>query len=185
MGTLRPGGRKGLAQDYLASLIILPKAQRGCSDFQGAGTQELPVCRYLPWPLLPSAIPGSQPRVTGCVWPSREPTTGYRPRGEPCARIPRQANTFLLGCHCATLPSRPMPPNTVPIVCPRHLELPLSPASDTCPGAPVPRWGWPLDKPKHPCPGPWPLRVAVPFTLKPSKDQRGEVTCATSHRVPN
>lgn len=95
------------------------------------------------------------------------------------------------GVPSATLPSRPMPPHTAPIVCPRHFELPLSPASDTSPCPPVPRWGWPPDKPKHPCPGPWPLRAAVPFTLEPSKDQRGDVTCPKSHsqnpnpRVPN
>lgn len=60
-------------------------------------------------------------------------------------------------------------PHTVPIVCPRHFELPLPPASNTSPHPPIPRWG-PTSSNIHLL-VPDPKGQAMPFIWEPGKER--------------
>ena len=77
-------------------------------------------------------------------------TGGHIPAGEPLCHPPRSP------AHSA-------------IVCPRHFEQPLRPASHPAPHPPVARWDPASGAPLSP-----PVRAPLPSVLEPSKDQRGE-----------
>lgn len=150
---------------------------RSCSGSKWVGTRELPVCQHLPWPLLPSVIPSSQPRVTGCVQPPREPTAGWQAtRGAMCSHS--QSDQHILSgvpvCHPAVPPCDPKhSAHCLPDPLSCHCLPPLTPPC----ALPFPGG----NKPKHPCPGPWPLRVAVPFTLK--SERGGDLPQVTQAKI--
>lgn len=159
MGKLRPGRRQRLAQGHPASrqhgklcapAPTIPPRPGRLLRLAGNGDPGIPA---LPGPSL--AIPGSaEPRVAG--W-ARGHGGGAGHEGSDGLTLPDRPAHSCWGATGPPTPPHPAPPHTVPIVCPRHFELPLPPASDTTPHPPVARaGGGGLHKPKHPCLSPQP-----------------------------
>lgn len=109
-------------------------AQRGRSDLQGVAPRKT-------WPTgssWPSADPGSEPGPRPCQL-GGTPASGAHNRGASHkGSIPRRAGHIPAECHSAPPTAPPCPPHTVPIVCPRHLEVPLASGPNTSHALPFP-----------------------------------------------
>ena len=172
-----PGKASGLGKLRAPAPIILPRPGR---LLRLAGTQEFLICHCLPRPsraLNHVRQGGREATVVGGGGGGRG-----RPRGTRCAPIPRQASTFLLGCHCATHTAPPGSPlHTVPIVCPRHFEAAAAPGLRHRPtpsyrqvGLHEPERPVPVPSPKAPpCQLPW-SRAVIREGRRPAPSHTGQ-----------
>lgn len=136
MGKLRPQRRQGPAQGHPASQwhgeapCARPHHSSKTWEFaQVCRDPGSPVCPCLPRPSRAlSHVQQGGREATVEVMCSCSQTGQHIPAGGPL-------------CSHAAAPCSPPPPHTVPIVSPRHFELPLPLASDTAPHLPIASWG--------------------------------------------
>lgn len=134
----------GTGKLHAPAPIILPRPG-GLLRLAGSGNPGIPGL-----PVPSSAIPGSaEPCVAG--W-ARGHCGGAGHEGSDVLTFPDRPAHSCWGATVPPTPPHPAPPHTVPIVCPRHFELPLPLAFDTASQTPITRWGSP-----SPCPRPQPL----------------------------
>lgn len=178
MGKLRPRRRQGLTQGHPASqqhgnlcapAPTIPPRPGTLLRLAGNGDPGIPA---LPGPSL--AVPGSaEPRVAG--W-ARGHSGGAGHEGSDGLTFPDRPAHSCWGATGPPTPPHPAPPHTVPIVCPRHFELPLPLASNTAPHPPVAGGGRAPQAKAHLSQPPAPQRATTPALREPSNDQRGKVT---------
>lgn len=136
-GRVRPRGSgdspespsKSVAQRAGALPRHPSKAQRVRSDLQGVHPGR-PGPRKLPAPAVPGSDSGLRCQV------GRTPGSGAHNRGAGHRGASQTGRVHSCWVPFCPPSAPPCPPYTVPIVCPRHLELPLWPQHLPCPPLP-------------------------------------------------